>query len=397
VVERSDLDRRSLAALVALAAAAFCYVTAETLPVGLLPEIAADLDVSPSRVGLLVTWYAVTVMVVTLPLVKLVSRVPRRPLMIGLMAALVIATALSAAASDYGLLLAARVLGALSQAVFWAVVAPVAAGMFPMRIRGRVMAVVFTGGSIGPMLGVPAGTWLGQAAGWQAAFLALAGLGLLAFATLAAALPNEPAHHDHAEHGTTPDVRRYGLVLVTMTLTVAGFFALFTYTAEFVTAVAGMSAALLGPLLLARGVVDFGGIALGGSLSDRNQRLAVALPTALLTLALIAMFALGANPWVAAAGIVLTGLGMGMFTPAIQNRVMEFAPGSTDTASAGGSIAFNVGIALGSALGGLVLDEAGTRSIALAGAVLLAAALVAALATAATARDHGEPAAVPRT
>jgi predicted MFS family arabinose efflux permease len=396
VVERSDLDRRSLAALVALAAAAFCYVTAETLPIGLLPEIAADLEVSPSRVGLLVTWYALTVMIVTLPLVRLVSRVPRRPLMIGLMAALVVATALSAAAPGYGLLLAARLLSALSQAVFWAVVAPVAAGMFPVDIRGRVMAVVFTGGSLGPMLGVPAGTWLGQSAGWQVAFLALAGLGLLAFVTLAAALPRQPARHDHAGHGTTPDMRRYGLVLLTMTLTVAGFFALFTYTAEFVTAVAGIAAALLGPLLFVRGVVDFGGIALGGFLSDRNQRLAVALPTALLTLALVGMFAFGANPWVASAGIVLTGLGMGMFTPAIQNRVMEFAPGSTDTASAGGSIAFNIGIALGSALGGLVLDEAGTRSIALAGAIPLAAALVTALATAATARDHGEPAAVPQ-
>jgi predicted MFS family arabinose efflux permease len=397
VVKRSHLDRRSLAALVALAAAAFCYVTAETLPVGLLPEIAADLDVSPSRVGLLVTWYAVTVMVVTLPLVRLVARVPRRPLMIGLMAALVVATALSAAAPGYGLLLAARVLSALSQAIFWAVVAPVAAGMFPVHLRGRVMAVVFTGGSLGPMLGMPAGTWLGQSAGWQAAFFALAGLGLLAFVTVAVALPNEPARHDHAARGTTPDTRRYGLVLVTMALAVAGFFAFFTYTAEFVTAVAGISAALLGPLLFVRGVINFGGIALGGILTDRNQRLAVALPTALLTLALIAIFALGANPWVATAGIILTGLGMGMFTPAVQNRVMEFAPGSTDTASAGGSIAYNIGIALGSALGGLVLDQAGTRSIALAGALLLAAALATALATAATAHDLGEPAAVPRT
>lgn len=387
----SDFDRRSLAALFALAVAAFCYVTVETVPVGLLAEIAADLEVSPSRVGLLVTAYSVTVAVLTLPLVKLVARVPRRPLLIALMSVLVAATALSAAASSYELLFAARVATALSQAVFWGIVAPVAAGMFPAHVRGRVMAVVFTGGSIGPMLGVPAGTWLGQQAGWQAAFLAFAGLGLLALLTLVIALPSRPTRNEHAGRGTTPDARQYTLVLVTSALAVAGFFAAFTYTATFTVEVAGMSAALLGPLLLARGLADFGGIAAGGALSDRDQRLAVMLPTALLAAALLAMFAFGVNAWAAAATIVLTGLAMGALIPALQNRVMEFAPGSTDTASAGNSIAFNVGIALGSSLGGLALTQAGARGIPLTGAVLALGALVVAVAMKSTARVEPRP------
>ncbi|WP_158299733.1 MFS transporter [Glycomyces paridis] len=382
----SELDRRSVAALLALAVAAFCFVTAETMPVGLLSEIAADLKVPPSQVGLLVTGYAITVVVATLPLVRAVARVPRRPLMLVLMALMVAATALSAAATGYWMLLGARVLGALAQAVFWGVVAPVAAGMFAVGVRGRVMAVVFTGGSLGPMLGVPAGTWLGQVAGWQATFLALAGLGLLALLTLAAALPSRPTRNEHAGRGTTPDARRYALVLATSVLTVGGFFAVFTYTAEFVTAVAGIAAALMGPLLLARGIVDFGGIAAGGILSDRNQRLAVLLPSVLLTATLAAMFALGTNPWVAGGAVVATGLAMGMYTPAIQNRVMEFAPGGTDTASAGSSIAYNVGIALGSGLGGLTIAQFGTRGIALTGALMAAAGLAAALATSATVR-----------
>ncbi len=387
----SELDRRSVAALLALSVAAFCYVTVETVPVGLLSEIAGDLDVSPAQVGLLVTGYSVTVAVVTLPLVRVVARIPRRPLLLGLMVVLVVATALSAAASDYALLFAARVVTALSQAVFWAVVAPVAAGMFPIEVRGRVMAVVFTGGSIGPMLGVPGGTWLGQEAGWQATFLALSGLGLIALLTLAVALPSKPTKNEHAGQGTTPDARRYALVLATTVLAVAGFFAVFTYTSEFLTIVAGMSAALLGPLLLARGVADFGGIAVGGILSDRNQRLAVVLPASLLAVILLAMFALGTNPWITGATIVLTGLAMGALTPALQNRVMEFAPGSTDSASAGSSIAYNIGIALGSSLGGLTLAQAGPRGIALTGTVLAAAALATALATSATLRERVAP------
>lgn len=386
----SEFDRRSVAALLALAVAAFCYVTVETVPVGLLSEIATDLDVSPSQVGLLVTGYSVTVAVLTLPLVKLVAKVPRRPLLLALMAALVAATALSAAAPAYELLFAARVATALSQAVFWAIVAPVAAGMFPVHVRGRVMAVVFTGGSIGPMLGVPAGTWLGQAAGWQATFLALSGVGLLALLTFVIALPSKPIHNEHAERGTSPDARQFTLVLATTALAVAGFFAVFTYTSEFTTVVAGISAAFLGPLLLARGIVDFGGIAAGGILSDRDQRLAVILPVALLVAILLAMFAFGTNPWITGGTIVLTGLAMGALTPALQNRIMEFAPGSTDTASAGGSIAFNVGIAAGSSLGGLTLAQTGPRAIALTGIALALAALVTAVATKATARPEAE-------
>lgn len=389
--QHPDFDRRSVAALLALSVTAFCFVTTETVPVGLLSEISGDLKISPSQVGLLVTGYAVTVVVVTLPLVRLLARVPRRPLILGLMALMVVSTALAAAAQGFGALFAARVATALSQAVFWGVVAPVAAGMFPARVRGRVMAVVFTGGSIGPMLGVPAGTWLAQIAGWRWVFVALAGLGVLAFVTLAAALRVGGAPQEHAERGTTPDVRRYTLVLATNTLAVAGFFTVFTYTSEFIVVVAAMPAVLLGPLLLARGVADFGGIAVGGVASDRNQLLAVVIPAGLLAITLVGMYSLGTSPVAAGAAIVLTGLAMGALTPAVQNRVMEFAPGGTDIASAGSSVAYNVGIALGSSLGAFSLAQFGTRSIAVTGAALATAALLAAIATGATVR---EPAAV---
>ncbi|PRY59752.1 MFS transporter [Glycomyces artemisiae] len=381
-------DRRSTAALIALAVAAFCYVTVETAPVGLLGEVAADLDVSLSQVGLLVTGYSVTVAVVTLPLVKLVARVPRRPLLLTLMAVMVVATAASAAATEYGMLFAARVATALAQAVFWGVVGPVAAGMFPAHVRGRVLAVVYTGGSIGPMLGVPAATWLGQRAGWQAAFLALAATGLVALAVLFAALPAKPTRNEHAGRGTVPDAKRFALVLATTVLSVAGFFAVYTYTSEVITAVAGMAPAMLGPLLLVRGIADFGGIAAGGVLSDRSQRLAVVLPLVLLTGIFTAMWVFGASPLVTGGAIVLTGVSMGMFSPALQNRVMEFAPGSTDTASAANSVAFNVGIALGSSLGGLTLAHAGAGAVALTGAVFAAAAVATGLATTEPARER---------
>lgn len=379
MTERPDTGKRPGSALAALAVAAFCYVSVETVPVGLLSVMSSDLGVPSSRIGLLVTGYGAAVAVVSLPLARVVARAPRRPLLLGLLALLTVATAASALSPGYGLLFAARLVTALGQAVFWAVVAPVAAGMFPVRVRGRVTAVVFTGGSLGPMLGVPAGTWLGQQAGWRVTFLALAGLGLLAFLVLAVAMPATLAYREHAGRGTSPDARRYVLVLATTALSVAGFFAVFTYTSAFVTAVAGMPAVLLGPLLVARGLADFGGITVGGFLADWNQRLAVLLPAVLLTVTLIGMFALGTSPVAAGTTLVLTGLAMGALTPALQNRVMEFAPGSTDMASAGNSVAYNVGIALGSSFGSLALTHAGPRSTALVGAVLAACAVLTAL------------------
>ncbi|MGO4422452.1 MFS transporter, partial [Streptomyces sp. MCAF7] len=132
--EWQGAGKRPTAALLALSVAAFCYVSVETVPVGLLSVMSSDLGVSSSRIGLLVTGYGATVAVVSLPLAWAVARVPRRPLLLGLMTVLVAATAVSAVTPGYGSLFTARLLTALSQAVFWAVVTPVAAGMFPVHV-----------------------------------------------------------------------------------------------------------------------------------------------------------------------------------------------------------------------------------------------------------------------
>src|SRR5215217_5168968 len=166
---------KAVGALVAMAVATFVYVTTEILPIGLLLLISADLGVSPSAAGLLVTWYGLVVVVASLPLTQLTRRVPRRPLLSGLLAVFVLATWGSALASSYEVLLAARVVTALSQALFWSVVVPTAAGLFRPQVRGRVVAVVLGGVSLAAVLGLPIGTWLGQQFGWRTAFVALSG------------------------------------------------------------------------------------------------------------------------------------------------------------------------------------------------------------------------------
>ncbi|TDC44247.1 MFS transporter [Micromonospora sp. KC213] len=380
VTETSSMRLRRAGALVSLAVTAFCYVAMETLPIGILPLVSADLNVSMSMAGTLVTGYAVVVAVVSLPLTYATRRIPRRRLMSTLLALLVVATVVSATAPTYGVLLGARVVIAITQALFWAVAAPAAAGMFPVHVRGRVMSVVFSGAALGPMLGVPAGTWLGQQAGWRVAFLALASLALVAFLAIVMLMPSVPPEQEHAATGTNPEAHRYAIVIITTALSVAGLFTAFTYTSVFLTTVSGLPAAALSAVLLARGVADFIGISAGGWATDRHQRLAVIVPLALLAAAHLGMFWLAEATLPVAVLLSLTGFAMGALTPALSNRVMEVAPGRTDVASAGNSAAYNVGIAAGSLLGGIVLPALGVRATALVGGIVLLLALAVALA-----------------
>lgn len=371
---------RAVGALISLAVTGFCYVAMETLPIGILPQISADLDVSTATVGFLVTSYALVVAVISVPLAYVTQRIPRRPLMAGLLAVLVVATLVCAAAPDFQILLWTRIVVALTQALFWAVVAPAAAGMFPVHVRGRVTSVVFSGAALAPMLGVPAGTWLGQQAGWRVAFIALAALALAAFLAIVALMPAVAPGQGHAATGTTPDGRRYAVVVVTTALSVTGLFSAFTYTAVFLTDVSGVPAAAISVVLLIRGVADFVGISAGGVATDRHQRMAILVPLTLLTASMLGMYLVAEAPLAVTALLALSGFAMGALTPALSNRVLEVAPGSSDIASAGNSAAYNVGIAGGSFLGGLVLPAFGVRSTALVAGAAAATALVVALA-----------------
>ena len=157
----------AVGALAVLGASAFCFVTGETLPVGLLPVISASLHTSLSATGLLVTVYAVVVVLVSAPLTHLTRHVPRRYLLSGLLGVFVVGTLAAAAAPSYWWLMAARVVTALSQAVFWSIAPVAAAGLFPPEKRGRALAGVLAGAPLAVLFGVPAGTWMGQQAGWR--------------------------------------------------------------------------------------------------------------------------------------------------------------------------------------------------------------------------------------
>jgi DHA1 family inner membrane transport protein len=219
----------SAVALAALSMGTFCYVSTETLPVALLPRISADLGESLSDVGLLITGYGLTVAAFSLPLAYVTRRLPRRGLLVSQLAVFVLATLLAAAANSFGMIMAARIITALSQAIFWSVVLPAAVALFPWRIRGRVISIVFVGASLGPMLGVPAGAWLGQTVGWRAAFLMHAAIGLVAFCTIWSLLPPITIAQRQAISGSASNWPRYLLLCGATTAAIAGLFSAFTW------------------------------------------------------------------------------------------------------------------------------------------------------------------------
>ncbi|WP_250001502.1 MFS transporter [Actinoplanes sp. M2I2] len=371
---------RAWVVLAALALGAFIYVTVETLPIGLLAAMAGDLGVSESSIGLLVTAYGFVVVVATVPLTRLTAAWPRRRLLVVLLAVFAVATGLSAAAVNYASLLGARVAIALSQSVFWAVVTPAAAGLFPQRLRGRAVSLVFAGSSTAPLVGVPLGTWLGQRAGWRPPFLALGVLAVVVLVVVLALLPPSPRAASDADRGTAPDAGRYRMLVVASAITVAGAFVAFTYIDPFLTRVSGLDPSALGPVLLLRGIAGLLGVLVAGLVVGRWGWRSWLVITTVQAVALAVQFTFGTHQITAVAATAFAGFALSGAASIVGARVLEVAPNTTDMAAAGTSTAFNVGITGGALLGSALLTTSGPRTPALAGAVLSAVAVLAVLA-----------------
>ncbi|QTT77512.1 MFS transporter [Streptomyces mobaraensis NBRC 13819 = DSM 40847] len=359
--------------------AAFTFNTAENLPIGLLTLLSDDLGTSLGAVGILVTGYGVTVAVASLPLAHATRSVPRRHLLTALLAALAAANAVAAVVPSYALMFTARVVTALAQALFWAVMGPVAVGLFPERVRGRVLGVLSVAGSLAMVLGVPAGTWLGRHYGREAPFAVLAGAAAVSMLLVAALLPATRPEEGHGSRGTRPDRRRFAVVLATTALSVTGAFAGYTYVVEFLGEVGGFSDDSVSALLTVPGVAGVIGVSVAGPLLDRYPRATLAVPVATQAAGMLGLYAFGDRQAAAVAFLAVLGASLGPVFMATQARVLESAPGRTEVALAANSGAFNAGVAVGALLGGALLPLAGVRGTFLAGGLLTLAALTALL------------------
>ncbi|HCF5589411.1 MFS transporter [Pseudomonas aeruginosa] len=370
---------KSSRVLLALAIGAFGIGTTEFTPMGLLPVIADGVGVGIPSAGMLVTAYAVGVMLGAPLMTLLFSRFGKRAALIALMAIFTVGNLLSALAPDYGTLLASRLVTSLNHGAFFGLGAVVAASVVPRDKQASAVATMFMGLTIANIGGVPAATWIGQQVGWRMAFAGTAGLGLVAMAALWYALPK-------GERGSVPHVRRElaviarPSVLLAMASTVLGagaMFTLYTYVAPVLAELTGASERFVTLGLVLIGVGFTLGNSLGGRLADWSLDGAARIFLAALALIMLLLpLALGSHLG-AALGLLVWGVATFAVVPPLQMRVMQAAADAPGLASSINVGAFNLGNALGAALGGAVIGAGlGYVAVPLAGAALAALGLL---------------------
>ena len=370
-------------ALWALALSAFAIGTTEFVIVGLIPTIAASLHVTVPSAGLLVSLYALGVAIGAPVLTALTGRVPRKQLLLGLMALFTLGNLVAWMAPNYEALMAARVLTGLAHGVFFSIGSTIATSLVPKEKAASAIALMFTGLTVALVTGVPLGTYIGQVFGWQATFLAVSLLGVIAIIGSALLLPNDIAGAKSASLLTQMAVLKKPRLLLVYAMTAFGYggtFVAFTYLAPILQEVSGFSAASVSLVMLVYGVsVAFGNI-WGGKLADRHGPIrALQIVFALLAAVLVVLTFTAPHAWLVLATVLAWGAVAFGNVPGLQvyvvQRAERDAPQAVDVASGLNIAAFNVGIAMGAWGGGLIVAHLGLMATPWIGALIVLGAL----------------------
>lgn len=371
-------------ALLALTLSAFAIGTTEFVIVGLVPTIAQDLSVSLPSAGLLVSLYALGVAIGAPVLTALTGRWPRKHVLLSVMTLFVIGNVLAWMAPSYGSLITARILTGLAHGVFFSIGSTIATGLVSKDKEASAIAIMFTGLTVALVTGVPLGTWIGQNFGWRATFMVVAVLGFIALVGSALLIPRNLKQSAPARISQQLSVLTQPRLLLVYAMTAVGYggtFTAFTYLAPILQQVSGFDASSVGLIMLIYGVsVAFGNI-WGGRLADRLGPIKALSYIFTALAAVLLVFTFTASNSVAA---VLTILVWGAFAfgnvPGLQVYVVQLAekytPNAVDVASGLNIAAFNVGIALGSILGGVIIEHMSLMDTAWIGAIIVVIALI---------------------
>lgn len=372
-VVAADPTVRALAVF-ALALGGFGIGTTEFVAMGLLPDIAASFGITEPTAGHVISAYALGVVVGAPTIAALTARVPRRALLLGLMAVFTLGNLASMFAPTYPTLVAARFIAGLPHGAFFGIAALAAAHLMGPRNRAKAVAYVLSGLTVATVLGVPAASWLGQALGWRSAFGLVVVIGVITLTALWFWLPAQL----RTMHVTSPLTELGALrrpqvwlaVLVGM-IGFGGMFAVYTYISTTMTDVAGLPRSLVPLALMVFGLGMVVGNLLGGKLADTSVVRALYLSMGALSVVLLVFVAAAHNPWTAL--LVLFGIGTAgsAVGPALQTRLMDVAQDAQTLAAALNHSALNIGNAAGAWVGGMVIAAGyGYTAPAAAGSVL---------------------------
>ncbi len=377
IPEAPPATRTPWPTLIVLAFAVFATVTVEMIPAGLLPAMSAEFDVSAAQVGLLVSLWSATIIVTSLPVVRIAARVDRRTFIVAALAVMAIANVITALAPSFEVALGVRVVAAVAHGAFWSIVMVYATSLVDPRVSGRTVAVVSAGASGATVLGIPLGTLVGQVADWRLVFGGLAAVLAAVAVVIHRRLPRRPGTRP-APRGERRRDRSFRPVLaaaIACLFTAAASFTLFTYIAPYLTDVAGLPAAWISPILFGFGAAGIAGLVIAALTADRWPVTSLVAMSALFAVALGTLGIAFQSTVAVLAAILAWGLAIGGLPAMLQSRLLGVAsPEMRATASALMVVFFNAGIALGATLGGLLETGVGLVAAAFTAAGLAALA-----------------------
>ncbi|MDG0876209.1 MFS transporter [Paenibacillus thiaminolyticus] len=375
--------KRATFALLALAISAFAIGTTEFISVGLLPLIANDLHISVTLAGLTVTLYALGVTFGAPILTSLTSGVPRKILLIGIMLVFIIGNSLAAASTGIGLLLAARIISALSHGVFMSIGSTIAADLVAEDRRASAISIMFSGLTVATVTGVPLGTFIGQQLGWRAAFATIVIVGIIALIANLILVPGNLRKGVRTPVRDQVKIVTNGRLLLAFLITALGYggtFVVFTYLSPLLHDITGFKESTVALILLLYGIAIAIGNMIGGKAANRKPLTAL-LYMFLIQAAILLLLTFTA-PYKAAGLITIFCMGLLAFmnVPGLQVYVVmlaeRYAPQAVDVASSVNIAAFNAGIALGAYLGGIVTGHLGLVHTAWIGSLMVMAAVL---------------------
>lgn len=380
-------ERLPWSALLALAMAGFICILTESLPAGLLPQIAQDLNIGEGLAGQLVTMYALGSLLAAIPLTTVTRGWKRRPLLLSCIFGFLIFNTITAVSSVYGLTLAARFMAGVSAGVLWGMTAGYARRMVSDSLRGKAMAVAMVGTPLALALGVPLGTFLGNYAGWRLIFGTVSLLTVVLVLWVLWKVPDyegEPTRHQLALHRifVIPGVRPILFVVLTWVL---AHNILYTYISPYLGET--MLSERVDLVLMIFGVTSVIGIWIIGLLIDRYMRLLILVSLILFALASLAMGIFIHQPMMIILGVVAWGLTFGGAATLLQTAIAQAGGQSADVAQSMLVTAWNLGIGGGGIVGAILLDQTGARFLPISLILLIVMALLVAW----SASKHGFP------
>jgi predicted MFS family arabinose efflux permease len=362
--------------LIAMSLSCFTFVVIEALPAGLLTLIAPSLGESTAKIGLLVTAFAGTVALASVPLTHLLRRVPRRWVLTGAFAVAAIATAWGGFADGFAGLLIARILTGAAQAVFWTSVLPGTAGLFPPMVRGKVISRLAIGNALSPVAGIPAGTWLAEHTSWRVTFWVVSAIALIIMAAVATLFPTVKPSEGGAARSPFPSRKRFAFQLVTTILLVTGAVGTGTYVTQYFQDVTGLRQSDMPWLLAIQGIAGIIALLIAGRFLDSHIWHTFLAVAGLTLVSLMVVFAFGPQRGIAIAGICLYGAAMTLAGPVASQRVLLISPLPTDVGTAVSAGMWNLAVGAGAGLSSLLTATVGVRAVPGVGAVLVVGAVI---------------------